>query len=338
MSQLPPEAQLTRLANAHQLSRAVHVAADLRLGHHLRDGDRTAADLAADLEVDSTMLERLLRFLAEIGVVAEDENGRFGPTPLSDRLDLVDNIAQGEESWQVWGALPQALRSGQPAFADVHGKPFYDYAVSHPRRRQNWITWNRQVAESLAPMVAEALKLDGDEIVVDVGGGDGSFLAAILAHYPGCRGVLCDLPEVVRDAGQVLDAAGVTDRCEIVPGDARHSVPAGGDVYLMSRVLMNWSDEGAVELLSRCREAMAPHSMIQVVEVLMPTAGEPGRRALAASDLHLFLLWGGGHRTREQMAELFDRAGLTIRDVRGLSGAAGPNISGWMVVEGNAKD
>lgn len=337
MSQhLPPDVLLTRLANAYQLSRAVQVAARLGLGKLLRGGSRAAGDLAGATGTDEGMLVRLLRFLAELGIVEELDDGRYGPTPLSERLHLIDNIAQGDEAWAVWGALPDALRTGRSVFADVHGSPFYDYAARRPEQEANWNAWTAAMAGPLVPWIAEALELAGSETVVDVGGGEGALLAEILTRHPGCRGVLLDLPGAVERAPAALAGAGVLDRCEVVAGDAFEQVPRGGDVYVVSRVLMNLDDGGAARLLGRCREAMEGSGVLRVVEMLMPDEpGHPRRRFLAASDLHHLLVWGGGHRTRGELAELFRRSGLRLVRVEEPGGIRDP---GWQVVEGRPAD
>lgn len=324
-----------RLANAYQLSRAVQVAARLGLGRLLRDGSRKAGDLASATGTDEGMLVRLLRFLAELGVVEELDDGRYGPTPLSERLHLIDNIAQGDEAWAVWGGLPEALRTGRSVFGEVHGASFYDYAARHPERAANWNAWTTAMARPLVPWIAQALSLAGTETVVDVGGGEGALLAEVLTRNPGCRGVLLDLPGAVERAAASLADAGVLDRCEVMAGDAFEGVPQGADVYVLSRVLMNLDDDDGVRMLARCREAMAEASVLKVVEMLMPDEpGHPQRRFLAASDLHHLLVWGGGHRTRGELEELFGRAGLRLVPVEGASGARDP---GWQVVEGRRR-
>lgn len=328
MPSLPPEIQLQRLANAYQLSRAVQVAARLGLGRLLAEAPRSAPDIAAATATDPAVLARLLRFLAEIGVVSELPGGHFAGTPLSERLHLVDNIAQGEEAWMAWGALPEALRSGRSVFSRVHGRSFYDYAADHPAQEGNWQEWNRRQAAALAPALAEGLRLRGGETVVDVGGGSGAVLAAILLRHPTSHGVLLDLPSVVRRAPDVLRRAGVLERCTLVAGDGLRDVPAGGDIYLLCRVLFNSDDAGAVRMLRHCRRAMRRGARLVVVEPLMPEPGEPQRGALAGADLHHFLLWGGALRSRAQMEALCTTGGLALAGVRQTSPDAG-----WWLLE-----
>jgi len=325
----PPEIRLIRLATACHLSRAVQVAARIGIGDLLRTGPRSAGELAGATGTDRRALHRLLRFLAEIGVVEEVEDGVFAGTELSDRLEVVDNLVHGEEAWAVWGALPEALATGGPVFERVHGASFFDYAAGHPELAARWHRWNSAAGGPWFAAVAAALEIAGNETVVDVGGGEGGLLAELLRRHPGCRGVLLDFEVAVRGA-TALATSGVCDRTTRVAGDALESVPAGGDVFLLCRVLLNLGDRDALTLLRNCRRALGPGGRLLVVEAPMPERGDPRRRQLAAHDLDLLLLWGGAHRTRDELAELLAAAGLTLHRA-----ASPPPIaaSGWWVFE-----
>ncbi len=326
MSLLPPDVRITRLANAYQLSRAVQVAARLDLGRHLAEGPQAADQLARATATDTEVLSRLLRFLAELEVVAELEDGRFASTPLSDHLDLADNLVQGEDAWAAWDALPEALRHGRPVFADVHGASFWDHAAAHPERQGRWQRRNAQLAGSLGDVLAEDPGLDHVVTFVDVGGGDGTLLARFLVHRKELQGVLVDLPSAVARAPMVLGRAGVMERSTIVAGDARRHVPAAGELYLLCRVLFNLDDQEAARILAACRRALDRNGRLWILEPLMPELGDPARRALAAADLHHFLLWGGKHRTRGEMTTLLAAADFELGEIRHIGG-------GWPLVE-----
>lgn len=322
-----PELRLMRLANAFQLSRAVQVAARLRLGELLGDGPRSCAELAAETATQERVLHKLLRFLGDLGVVEERADGTFAGTEVSERLFLVDNIAQGEESAAAWGGLLESLADGEPAFPAIHGRTFYEHAAAHPDRGRAFAAWNRILGGSLGPALGKTLNLTPGGALVDLGGGDGSVLASILQEHPACRGVLVDLPEAVVDAPEILRDAGVESRCRVMAGDVRGDLPEGQDAYLLCRVLLNWDDGEAEAWLRRIRDAMGPESRLFVVEELMPGPGEPRGVALASSDLHLFLMWGGGHRTFEEMDALLERCGLERTDLGRVGGGDdGPHL------------
>ena len=297
-----------RLANAFQLSCAVHTAARLELGRHLgttAGAGKTVEELAELTGCRARDLDPLLGFLVHLEVIAEPEPGLFGATAVSERLHLVDNIAQGPEGLAAWSSLYQALRTGATPFETAHGVSFYQLLAERPEQAERWQQWNTYISSSLVSPIAASVPLTGDETVVDVGGGEGNLLAEILDRHPGCRGVLFELPPdgpvhpVLRQAPH-----------RVVRGDAGESLPALGQVYLLCRVLLNCSDDAAVSLLEQCRRAMVPGNRLIVFETLRPEPGDPMRNALAASDLNLFALWGGGHRSRDELQSLFRQAGL----------------------------
>lgn len=327
MSKLSADSQIARLANAFHISRAIQVAARLDLGRLLEDGPKTVQELARETETDPPTLDRFLRFLVQLEVVEEVDGERFGPTPLSEVLHLIDNVAQGDEAWAAWSLLPETLRSGESAFPKAHGVSFYDYVAQHPKQRDHWDEWNARIGRSQFPILARRLNLEEGETVVDIGGGRGDLLAEILQAHPGSRGILVDLPDVVAEAPRVLREAGVEDRCRIVPGSAFEPLPNDGDLYLLTRVLMNWADKPVVKILTRCREAMAEDNRLLIVETLMPERDHPRRTYMAGHDLNLLLLWGGRHRTPDEMKRLLEQAGLTFLEVHDDS------TLGWQMVE-----
>jgi hypothetical protein len=325
---------LTQMISGFRLPRALQVAARLDLGRRLEEHPRPASELAAELGLDPPLFQRFMCFLAENGIFAEREDGVFGGTELSRHLHLVDSLFLGDEGWALWTALPDALRTGRPVFESVHGLPFFEYAAQHPDRNANWKEWNTITAGPWLQPAVRALKLKGSETLVDVGGGQGNFLAEVLSANLGCKGVLYDLPEVVDTAREYLASRGVADRCTIVAGSAFDSVPGGGDVYLISRVLFNWDDEHARLMLKNTAAAMSERSRVFVIEILMPERGDRLRGWMAGNDLYLFLQFGSRHRTRDEMQELFDDAGLAVLHV---GRAAPPRGIPWDVIEGRRR-
>ena len=150
-------------------------------------------------------------------------------------------------------------------------------------------------------------------VVADVGGGQGSTLAAILQVHPALRGILLDLPEVVASTAP-LEAAGVAQRCEVVGGDMLTAVPTGADVYLVKRVLMDWSDEQAAAILRNCARACPEDGKVLAVEIVLP----PGNDAHPGKILDLLMLLihpGARIRTEAEFAALFAAAGLRLTKV-----------------------
>ncbi len=298
--------KLMRLANAFQVSCAMHAAARLELGKYLNPTGSTVNDLAELTGTQARRLGALLGFLAQLEVVAELEPGIYGSTNLTDRLHLVDNIAQGPEGLAAWTGLEQALRTGRTPFEAVHGESFYDYAAKQSEQSRRWNAWNSNASKAMAPAMAAAVELQGDETVVDIGGGEGFVLAELLTLHPKCRGVLFELTSATGHVHPIL----LEEPNQVVEGNALEGLPSLGNVYLLCRVLVNCDDEAAELLLSHCAQALRPGHRLMVFEPLLPEPGDPLRNAQAASDLNLFVLWGGGQRTRGELLDLFRRAGL----------------------------
>jgi hypothetical protein len=147
--------------------------------------------------------------------------------------------------------------------------------------------------------------------IVDVGGGTGALLAAVLAANPVVRGALVDRPQVLERAPEVLQQAGVADRCQLVEADFFESVPAGGDLYVLSNILHDWGDDAAVQILRTCRTAMNPNSRLLAVELVLPDGPEPSMAKLLDLEM-LALTPNGRQRTRRQYADLMDAAGLIV--------------------------
>jgi hypothetical protein len=317
-----PSVALRRLVNGYQVSQAIHVAAKLGIADLLGDGPRGSDELAVATGTHAPTLYRLLRALASVGVFREEDGGRFALTPLGEclRSDAPEPVGGwaafiGEPyHWQAWSALTHSVRTGENAFRHVHGMDPWTFREAHPELSVGFdramMARSRQVSQS----VLAAYDFGRFASVVDVGGGNGAFLATILAKYPGMRGVLFDQPHVVAGAAPILEGAGVTDRCLVVGGSFFEEVPAGYDAYVFKAILHDWDDERCFQILRTCRRAMAESAALLVVEQEL---GPPNEGAAAKfSDLNMLVAPGGQERTPEEYAALF--------------GATGFGFAGWV--------
>src|ERR687886_2700100 len=237
----PPALALLQQALGFFISRAICVVARLGIVDLLKDGPLDTESLAAAAGVHAPSLYRVLRALASVGIFAEAADGRFGLTPRAEplRSDAPDSIRAyilllGEQ-WYSGPAdhLLHSVQTGRPAFEQVHGADFFTFLARDPGATAVFdaAMTSRSVQENEA--IASAYNFAGLGTVVDVGGGHGSLMAAILRANPGLRGVLFDRPQVVAEARRRLEAAGLGGRCEVVGGDFFASVPVGGDAYLL---------------------------------------------------------------------------------------------------------
>src|SRR5690606_21960415 len=134
-------------------------------------------------------------------------------------------------------------------FEHVHGEHVFDYLARHPEAgsRFDAAMTSRSRLEDRAIVAAYDFPRG---TIADIGGGRGSLMAAILARHPGCRGIVFDQSHVLEDAGGILRAAGVADRCRLEAGSFFEGVPAGADILLMKKIIHDWDDARAGAILA----------------------------------------------------------------------------------------
>jgi hypothetical protein len=314
---LNARAELQRLVNGFEISQALHVAATLRLADHLRNGPMSARQLASAINANEAALYRLMRALASIGVLREEQAG-FVLTSVGEylRSDVPGTLASMAEFvgrpnvWQAWGALLHAVRTGDTAFDHVHGRDVWDYRSRHPEETHVFDRAMASGTEVFAEAVLAAYDFGGFEHVVDVGGGDGMFLSKILARYPRIRGTLFDQPHVVARAPS---PPGFRGRYSAVGGDFFDRMPEGADAYLLKWILHDWSDRASVDILRACRRAMPPGGKLLIAEYVIerPNASADG----AFMDIMMMVMCGGRERTLDEFAAIFAAAGFRLTSV-----------------------
>ncbi|MDI3408238.1 methyltransferase [Streptomyces cavernicola] len=306
--------ELLELALGYVYSAALQAAARFGVADHLADGPRTADELAAAAGADGAYLYRLLRFLATKGVFREDDDGRFHLTPLAEPLcthaerSLREYIVvRGEPAfWQSAGHLHDAVRTGTTAFEGLYGMPFYDYVAEDPEFGRAFNASMAAFSGALSNDIAAVCDFPEAKSVVDVGGGRGGLLRAVLRRNPQLTGTLFDLENVV--AGHVLDTPDLKGRWRAVAGDFFSSVPSGADVYLLKHVLASWPDEECLKILRACRAAMPAHGRLLAVNAMIPAgnAPHPGKTI----DMLMMTVLNGKGRTRAQYEALLTEAGF----------------------------
>jgi O-methyltransferase domain/IclR helix-turn-helix domain len=306
---------------AYAPAQIIHVAARLGIADHLAGGAMSSAELAVGTGTHAPSMHRLLRSLVCLGVVAEVEPDRFELTPEGTPLqtESPDSIrAQvllfcSDEMWRSWGQLEYSVRTGLPAWDRVAGMDSFEYFDRHPDRAATFNAAMANHTRTVAPAIAEGYDFGRFGTLVDVGGGDGTLISTILAAVPGLRGVLFDVPSGVEAAAKTLDAAGVTDRCEVVTGDFFAEVPGGADAYLLKSVIHDWDDERAIAVLRSCRRAVPATGAVLVVEpVLPPRVESPAATLAVMSDINMLVNTGGCERTEDQFRALYAAAGFEL--------------------------
>ena len=232
-------------------------------------------------------------------------------------------IMSGEEwMWRPWGNLLHCVRTGEIAFDHTFGAGMFEYLGEHAEAGD---IFNRVMSISTAGIgdeIAHAYDFSDIALIVDVGGGQGLLLAAILTANQGTRGILYDAPQVLSGATDLLEAAGVSDHCELVGGDFFESVPSGAEAYIMKWIIHDWDDKRAATILKNCRTAMAVDGKVLVVERVLGPGNEPTREK--RSDIMMMVMPGGQERTEVEFRSLFAAADLRL--VRVVETGAGLSV------------
>jgi hypothetical protein len=309
---------IVRLAFGFAVSQALRVVADLEIADHLGDGEWSVDDLAAQTHSNADALYRVMRLLAAEGLFRETMARRFRLSELGEALrsdtgssprDLIRML--NGEPYLAFAQLSHSVRTGLPAFDEVFGKPRFDWLADHPDEAALFQRAMITLSQDSNEAIAEAYDFGAFSRVVDVGGGHGHLLSAILARHAHLSGVLFDLPSGIQ---MIRSAAGSNfQRTEFVTGSFFESVPRGADVYVIKKVIHDWSDEQAVVILRNCRDAMTPQGKVLVAETIIPVGNEPNPIKLI--DVNMLVVTGGKERTQAEYAALLATAGLRLERV-----------------------
>jgi ubiquinone/menaquinone biosynthesis C-methylase UbiE len=316
-----PVAALQQMLSGYWLSQAVYVAAKLGIADLLEHGPQRSEDLARATGTNSSALYRLLRALASVGVFYQ-EGDSFGQSPMSaflrsgvpGSLRAAALVAIDGEFYRAWGDLLHSVKTGQSAFEHVFGTGLFDYMDLHPAAATAFHDALGSNAAQMGESTAIAYDFSGVRKVVDVGGGHGALLIAVLKAQPEIKGVLFDRASTLASAREDIESSGVSPRCELAAGDFFKAVPAGADAYILSFILHDWDDDRALAILQNCRRAMAKQGNLLVVEMVVPPGGEPSFGKLL--DLHMLAVTSGGReRTEAEFRNLLARAGFRLTRV-----------------------
>jgi SAM-dependent methyltransferase len=303
-------------------AQAIYTAAKLRIAELLVEKPRTVQDLAQVMAVDPRSLHRLLRALTSLGIFEETSTGTFRNTPQSDTLrhDVSGStgawvlLLGAPFNWKLWGGLEDAVRTGSPASYHVFGKSFWEHLAENPG---DAAVFNGAMSAGSQMIAADTVKAYDFSIfqkIVDVGGGQGELLHAILAAAPQLRGVLYDLPEVVANA-RVLQSSDVAGRVEIVGGSFFDSVPPA-DAYMLKGIIHDWDDIDAIKVLKNCRRSIAAGGKLLISTSLLKSSNEPDRGNFM--DIYMMLL-GGRERTEDEFRAILADSGFSLKRVIPMS-------------------
>lgn len=318
-SQQPPQLLLSQMITGYWVSQCLYAAARLNLADHLQAGPRSVSELASATQAHEPSLYRLLRALASVGVILEAPAQTFSLTPMGVylRSDVPGSVAGmalmlgDREHYNSWGNIVHSIMTGESAFENLFGMQVFDYYAQNPEPA---MVFDRAMTSFSAQEMGGVLShydFSGIGTLVDVAGGHGSMLTAILQAYPTMQGILFDLPAVIAGAQSVVAGTSVADRCQLVAGSFFEPLPAGADAYLLKHIIHDWDDARSIEILKQCRAAMAENGRVLVVEQVIPPGNDPHMSKLLDVNM-LVMCPGGKERTADEYEQLFAAAGLKL--------------------------
>ncbi len=326
MSMTPSDAQPNRLMqilqmmNGFWMTQCIGVAAQLGVADHLVEGSKSVKTLAESMSVDTQALYRLLRALASAGIFSEGEPQQFQLTPMAEclRSDAPNSIRglaiwSGTEPthWQMWGNLLYSVKTGKPAFEQVTGMPIFAYTAQNPEFAAVFDQAMTSASAIFNPAILHAYDFSSIKTLVDIGGGQGAFLAAILQANSHLNGIVYDLPHVIEGAKPYLENLGLQNRCQAIGGSFLESVPEGGDAYIMKNTLTNWDDEHAVQILKNCHRAMPQGGKLLMAQSVIAPGNQPDIGKF--TDLEMLLVTTGGReRSAAEFEQVLNAAGFQL--------------------------
>ncbi|KAF0245410.1 MAG: O-methyltransferase family [Planctomycetota bacterium] len=315
---LPPDAVMMQMIGGHWIARTVHALAQLGVADKMKGGPKSAAELAEATGTHAGSLDRLMRAATMFGVFTVAGGGKYALTPVGDTLrsdtaNSLRNFAMFYAEpwyWNVWSEFPHSVKTGQPAFPKFHGAPVFEWLGKNPQASETFNRAMTSFTRQIGTAVAEAFDFSPFHTLVDVGGGHGTLLEAILRRNPSMRGIVFDLPAVVEGARAPLGQAGLGNRTECVGGSFFESAPQG-DAHILKHIIHDWSDEQGVTILRHCRAAMPRDGRVLLVEVVIPEGPEPHFGKLLDLEM-LAMTQGGRERTAGEFRELLGKAGFKL--------------------------
>jgi hypothetical protein len=320
LSEAPIEESFLQMFSGYWVSQAIYVATRLGIADLLAERSMTTEELASATGTHPASLYRLLRALAGIGIFSEGGEATFALTPMAKPMQTGNGSMRsmilhlGEKpSWHAWGELLHSVTTGETAFIRANGSEVFPFYAEHPESKEPFDQAMTEFSESVSEAVTRVYDFSRFRKIVDIGGGHAGMLSSILKANPGAAGVVFDLPATVEGAKARVAREGLSERCEVIGGDFFHSVPEGGDAYLLKLIIHDWDEERALAILRNIHRAMPEGGKLLLMETLVEEESGPSFSKLF--DLHMMVMTGGRERTATEYAALFAAAGFKFNRV-----------------------
>src|SRR6516162_23815 len=318
---VPPPIAMLEMISDVWATQAITAAADLGIADALAKGPLSADELASAINADADALSRLLRALITRGIFRQRRDGRYDLTPLADTLRSDADVSMAAfarflgspQHREHWSHLTEAVRTGRAVIPALRGKPFFEYLDGEPELAEIFNDAMTSISELAIAALIAGYDFSPYTTIVDVGGGHGRLLAAILGATPRARGILFDQPQVVAGASAILEEHHVADRVRVAEGSFFVAVPEGGDAYVLKNVIHDWPDEDAVRILGNVRTAAGTDKHVLLVELVIP---RHDREFLGKwTDMEMLIGNAARERSAAEYGRLPSRAGFRMTRV-----------------------
>ncbi len=320
-----PQDRLISYVDGFLISRGLYTVAQFNIADSLQSGPKTAEEIAYELDLDADCLHRLMRMLASHGIFMFLDNRYFALNEISELLTtnhpqslhsfvLHEDLAR----WQAFGSMSYSLQTGKPAFNYLFKQGFFDYLAQDQQRAAQFDKGMATFSETENACVAQALDLENHTIIVDVGGGVGGLLTQIMQLNTTVRGVVYEIPHVCQAACDYIHEHNCINRIDVVSGSFLESIVAGGDLYILKRILHDWDDATCVQILKNCAQALDDHGKIIVCDCLIPDGNSYD--ISKDIDIIMMVIFGGKERTMQDFKKLFAQAGLQVVRIYPIAG------------------
>lgn len=301
----------------YQITQSLYVATKLKIADHLKLSPLTSQELAKKTHCHADALYRMMRCLSSFGIFCENSDGTFSLNEESQQLvsdnenSLTDYILLcGEELYKNAANLLHSIKTGETAFDDMYGMPAWTYLEKNPDRAKLFNNSMEKASYLVNHEILKQFDFLSSQSIVDVGGGKGHLLSAILQAHPHCTGIIYDLSHVYEAAKNMIETNGLISRCQVQSGDFFQFIPSQGDIYLLKAVLHNWDDENAIKILKNCHNAMKEGSQLIIIDRLIQD--NQHKQLVCQIDIHMLLVLTGKERTLADYTNLLNAAGFNI--------------------------
>lgn len=324
MTSLEDRDAVIRLIGSYMVSDAIRAAGHLGVFAHLDQASgATLDDLAASISVPAAQLERVLNLLQYAGLIEEQENTlhntRLGAVLVPGKPGSLGAFAENFTSplfQRAWDHLEVSVLTGEPGFDREYHQSIYDYLGHDEAASKLFNQAMQEEAAAAAQSATTLIDLEKDETVVDIGGGDGTFLSSLLQTAPSVTGIVFDSPAGVAAADHVIASVGLTDRCISIGGDFFATIPPNATTYIIKSVLQDWDDERALALLSKCKEHIPATARLIIIGNFLPESYDAAAAVGYLTDVCMLVISGGRERTLADLKVLLDQAGFDTGDMR----------------------